>query len=155
MRRLALIAFAASGLVAGCATPTERVDRAMTWGITETAGEGVKLTLGVPETDDLRIMMVCKPGSGEIDITLVAREGDPAAFELVSGEVRTRYAGAGEADEETLGAVDLQVKAKVSDPVMRRLADTGQLMVVFPERRILLPNAFSQAHDFLRRCRAP
>jgi hypothetical protein len=73
--------------------------------------------------------------------------------ELRSGEVSHVYAGAGQPDEETDGALDIQLKASATDPVLARLGDTGELSIVFPTRRIVLPNAFAPAHDFLSACR--
>jgi len=151
MRRLILIGLGLAAL-GGCAT-TERVGAEMTWGLFENPQESAKLVLGVPETDNVRLMMVCRPHSGAVEITIVGRTGDPAAVELRSGQVSHVYAGAGHADDETDGALDIELKASVTDPVMARLADTGELTVIFPTRRIVLPNAFSQAHDFLNRCR--
>jgi hypothetical protein len=151
MRRLVLVSLAA-GLLAGCALPVERPGRQELWAVSAGAGEA-KLAFGVPESEQVRLMMTCRPHSGEVLITVVGLRGDPAAFELHSGETWARYAGAGAEDEETEGAFDIEVKAAVTDPVLSRLADTGKLTVVFPTRRIVLPNAFSQAHDFLNVCR--
>lgn len=154
MRALILIGLAASGLLAACATPTERVGRAAQWSV-NVSGDGseAKLALGIPDSEDVRLMMSCRPRSGEVLITVIGRPGDPATFELHSAETFARYAGAGAKDEEHEGAIDIQVKAATSDPVLQRLADTGKLTIVFPTRRIVLPNAFSAAHDFLRICR--
>jgi hypothetical protein len=154
MRRLILLGLTAA-VLSGCATPTERPDRAMRWGVSANTEEGAKLVLGVPDTDDVRMMLTCRPRSGQVDVTVVARRGDPAAVVLQSGKVLGRYAGAGHGDEETLGAMDIEFSAPASDPVLTHLADTGELTIVFPTRRIVLPNAFSEAHDFLRLCRAP
>ncbi|WP_372784909.1 hypothetical protein [Phenylobacterium sp.] len=153
MRRLILAGLFAAAL-SGCATPTERPDRAMRWGVSANADEGAKLVLGVPDTDDVRMMLTCRPRSGQVNVTIVGRRGDPAAVELQSGKIVGRYAGAGHADEETLGAMDIAFSAPASDPLLTHLADTGDLTIVFPTRRIVLPNAFAEAHDFLRLCRA-
>lgn len=153
MRRLILIGLAAGGLAA-CALPVERTPKAMRWDVSYSAEDGGKLVLGAPDADDMRVTMTCRTHSGQIEMTLVGRLGDPAAIELRSGAVVGRYAGAGVADEETVDARDIQLKLRVDDPVIARLADTGELTVVLPTRRIVLPNAFSPAHDFLRVCRA-
>jgi hypothetical protein len=155
MLRPALASVAVAAALTGCAAPTERPGPGMRWAVSASAAEGGKLVLGVPDTDDVRLVMTCRPQSGEIDVTFVGRPGDPAVVELQSGEVVGRYAGAGQADEETVGAIDIQFKARTSDPVFARLADTGDLAVVLPQRRVALPNAFSPAHDFLRICRSP
>lgn len=152
MRRHVLACLMTAAL-AGCALPTERADLAMRWDVSATPGEGARLALGVPDTDEVRLTMTCRPHTGEVDVTVVGRRGDPAAVELRSGEVSKLYAGAGHDDEETIGAVDIDLKLTTADAVLARLADTGELAVVFPTRRIRLPNAFAPAHDFLRICR--
>ena len=154
MRRTFLLAALALGALSACAA-TERPGRAMRWTVSASAAEGAKLALGVPGSDDVRMMLTCQVRSGRVDVTVVARPDDPATLELRSGEVFARYAGAGHADEATPGAVDIDFSVPATDPVLARLADTGQLTLVFPTRRIVLPNAFAEAHDFLRLCRAP
>ena len=143
-----------AALLAGCAIPVERPGAlGERWGLSENSSEGVKLVLGVPDTDDVRLMLTCQPHSGVIDATVIARRRDGAVVELRSGAITNRYGGAGIADEERLGAVDLQLKLKASDPVLAHFADTGRLTVVFGSRRVVLPNAFAPAHDFLAACR--
>ncbi len=151
MRRLILFGLAA-GALSGCAA-TERVGPDMTWGLFEDSHEGAKLVLGVPETDHVQLMMTCRPRSGRIDLTVIGRTDDPAAVELQSGKVVGRYAGVGVADDEIEGGRDIELKLTTDDPVISRLGDKGDLTIVFPTRRIVLPNAFSQAHDFLNICR--
>jgi len=150
-----LILLGVAAALSGFLTPTERPDPAMRWTVSASAEDGAKLVFGAPDTDDVRMMLTCRVRSGQLDVTVVGRRGDPAAVELQSGKVFARYAGAGHADEETPGAMDIEFKAPASDPVLTRLADTGELAIVFPTRRIVLPNAFAEAHDFLRLCRVP
>lgn len=147
MRRLAPLLIAL--LLCGCAT-----GRRVAWNFSEAPSEGPKLVLGAPETDDASILMACAPGSGRVDVVVVGQLSDPAVVELRSGKVVGRYAGVGEADEQTIGARDIAFHAPVEDPVLARFAETGELTVVFPTRRVLLPNGFAAAHDFLKRCRA-
>ncbi len=49
--------------------------------------------------------------------------------------------------------MDIDFALKADDPVLAHLADTGQLSVVLGRRRLILPNAFAPAHDFLAVCR--
>ena len=86
---------------------------------------------------------------------MVGRTGDPAVIELHSGEVWNRYAGAGHPDEDTDGAVDIDLKLAAIDPVLVTFAATGELAVAFGSRRAVMPNAFAPAHDFLAVCRLP
>ena len=152
MRRLILIGLA-TGALSACALPVQKTPRAMGWNVSANAEEGAKLVLGVPATDDVQVVMTCRPRSGRVDMTIIGRRGDPAAVELRSGKIVGRYAGAGVEDAETEGAFDIQLTLPAADPVLGGLADTGRLTVVFPDRRLALPNAFSQAHDFLNICR--
>ena len=147
MRRMMLLALAATALSA-CAS----VEPGMTWSVDENRDEGVKLVLGREGTDDVRLMATCPPHSGAVRLTVVGREGEPAVVELHSGKLWNRYVGAGVADEETLGGLDTQFELSAADPVLARVADTGELTVVLGRRRMVLPNGFAQAHDFLRRC---
>jgi hypothetical protein len=143
--------------LAGCALPAEnlRRDRSLAW-ILDKGPTGARLMLGAPDSDDIRVMMSCQPHSGAVDIMIAARPGDSAGVELHSGKVWNRYRGAGHADEETSGAVDIDLqKLSADDPVLAAFADTGDLSVVFQPRKVVLPNAFAPAHDFLAICRRP
>ena len=49
--------------------------------------------------------------------------------------------------------MDTQFQLNADDPVLARIADTGELTVVLGRRRMALPNSFAQANDILTRCR--
>jgi hypothetical protein len=149
MRSLALLSMLAIAALGGCASPGQPE----TWSVGENRSEGVKLTLGVPDTDDVRLIMTCQPRSGAVLLTVIGRQGDPAVVELHSGKIWNRYGGAGTADAEADGIVDIQFQLNADDPVLARVADTGELTIVLGERRMALPNGFAQAHDFLKACR--
>ena len=150
MRGLIVPALLASTLW-GCATPSP-----MTWFFNPNHPEGARLALGVPGTDDLRVLALCRPRSGEIRLTVYGKRGDPPVLNLVSGKLTSRYPGAGvEYDEQSPGAVELQFHVPADDPVLARVADTGELTVLLGRRRLDLPNGFAQQHDFLSACRAP
>jgi hypothetical protein len=135
----------------GCATQ----GGGLSWAFGEDRQEGLKLVLGRPFTDDVLIVAFCQPRSGEVRLTLVGRPGDPAVIELHSGKLWQRYSGAGIGeDAESLGALDIQFELSADDPVLSRVADTGELTVVLGDRRMALPNGFAQAHDFITACRA-
>jgi hypothetical protein len=147
------IALALLGVtLGGCATGPAPIS----WTFGETRQEGAMLVLGVPDTDDVQLVARCQPHSGEIRLTLVARPGDPAVIELHSGKLWQRYAGAGIGDdEENIGAVNIQFHLSADDPVLARVADTGELAIVLGRRRLVPPNGFAQEHDFITACRAP
>ena len=155
VRSLSLLAPLVGLALAGCVLPSDRAEPpAMRWAVSANRDEGARLVLGVPDTDDVWLTMACRPLSGEVQVTIVGRLGDPAAIELRSGKVARLYAGAGHADEETAGALDIDLRLPASEPVLARMADTGELSIAIGDRRHVLPNAFAEAHDFLRICRA-
>lgn len=142
--------------VGGCISqqgPVEFVDPLMAWTVGYSAEEGADLSPAVQEADDIRLSMACRPHAGAVDITFVGRRGDPAVIELRSGGARRRYPASGQDDEENIGGVDFDFNAPTTDPVLTRFANTGELSIIIGKRRILLPNAFASAHDFLAICR--
>lgn len=155
MRGLMLLG-AAAVMLGGCATvSTLTAERPHThWDLSE-HGDELWLRLGEPHGNKAQVTLTCRVRSGRIDFTLAGREGDPAVMELRSGEIIRRYAGAGQADPEDASVMLVEFPVDAGDPVMRRVADTGELRIAFLDRRIILPNAFAPAHDFLRACRAP
>lgn len=160
MRGLRLSALAAVALLSGCSAVGHTVGDLVAehphtaWDLSE-HGDELQLSLGAANANKVRVTLSCKPGSGRIAFSLAGREGDPAVMELRSGEIIKRYAGAGYGDPESPGVMLVEVPVDADDPVMRRVADTGQLRIAFGDRRIILPNAFAPAHDFLQACRAP
>jgi hypothetical protein len=154
MRRFASLVFVAATLC-GCALPRDHIERGMRWIIGDVTKDRASLALGAPQTDDLQVLMNCRPLSGLVDVTVVGRKGDGAVIELHSDKLVGRYPGAGHADEETVGGVDIDLQLSADDPVLANFAATGRLEIVFTGRRMPLPNGFSQAHDFLRLCRRP
>lgn len=154
MRRIALSLLAAA-VLNGCALPREPVGRDMSWIMGDVTAERASLALGVPQSDDLQMLLSCRPQSGTVEITVVGRHGDGAVIELRSDKLVGRYKGAGHDDEENAGGLDIDLTLAASDPVLTNFASTGKLTVVFSGRQVRLPNGFSQAHDFLRLCRLP
>jgi len=142
-------------LLGGCQTiETATAERPHSrWTLSED-GDGLRLSLGGPAYTKVRLTLTCRARSGRIDFAFIGRAGDPAVLELRSGELIQRYAGAGQADPESPEAMVMEFPVSADDPVMRRVADTGELRIAYGDRRIILPNAFAPAHDFLRVCRA-
>ncbi len=136
----------------GCASGETAGKR---WGIDENPDEGVKLTLGVPGTDDVAMMMVCRPHSGVVSLTIIGERTGVAALELRSGKVSGRYAGVGVYDDESDGGFDISFQLKADDPVLVQMAENGELSAVLGRRRMVLPKAFAPFHDFVMACRKP
>ncbi|MBW8813193.1 MAG: hypothetical protein JF588_07175 [Caulobacterales bacterium] len=158
MHRPGLLPLFLAGLVAaslgGCASVGPHDLPGMSWVRADGEGGDARLALGVPDTDDLFLLLACQPRSGAVRLTAVSAAADAGAVvELHSGPTWNRYPAAGQADAET-GGYDLQVTLNADDPVLRRVADTGELTVVLGQRRTVTPNAFAPFHDFLEACRA-
>lgn len=151
-------AMTAAALLGGCSSVHTAVDTLTAerphtgWDLSE-HGDELRLALGGPG-NKVQVALSCKVRGGRIDFTLAGRDGDPAVMELSSGALIKRYAGAGHADPDAPGVMLVEVPVDADDPVMRRVADTGQLRITFGDRRIHLPNAFAPAHDLLGACRA-
>lgn len=151
MSRLIVLALVAAAL-GGCATSPER----LSWIVGDDGQGAARLMLGVPNSDDLRIVAACRPHSGEIRLTIFGQRGDPPVVELQSGKLVSRHGGAGvQYDDENLVGEELQFQLRADDPVLTRVADTGELTLLIGRRRVVLPNGFAQQHDFLAMCRAP
>lgn len=130
-----------------------RADRAgLAWSRDDAPDKTARLVLIGADPDDLRLMMDCLPGSGAVELTVRGLREDGAIVELQSGKLDSRYPGVGAPSEDLDGAFDVRVRLAVIDPILLRLADTGQLRVKLGERRLHAPNSFAPAHDFLKVC---
>jgi hypothetical protein len=135
---------------------SHRDQRASAWGYewsrADTPQEGARLVLArAAGTDDILLMLACRPGRGAVIITAAGRQGAPAVLELHSGKAWNRYPGVSHTDAQ-IGAV-VVVKLAEIDPLLRAFGSTGKLTVDFDGRHIVTPNAFAPAHDFLKVCR--
>lgn len=145
---------AALAAVAGCAAqhgPPPITD--FGWFYAENQGEGAKLVYGQDGTDNVTLMLICRPRSGRIEVTL---PGDgPSTVRLVSGRTITRIAvrppkGEG-MDNMLIG------EPKADDPVLAAFVDHGELAIVDGGHRTPLPVRPVEsrlARAFLAACRA-
>lgn len=141
-------------LVGGCASVDATERAGLAWSRSEDPDSGAALILTGLDADDPRLKLSCWPGSGAVDLTVIGDRDDGAVVELHSGKIWNRYPGVGVPDGSRDGAFDVTVRLAAIDPVLLRLADTGELVVTLGARRIRTPNAFAPAHDFLAACRA-
>ena len=153
MRPRGLLFVIAAGLLAGCALGPDRRGPEVTWARIEDAGASVRLVAAADGPGGVRLVMECAPHSGIVDLTVIGRLGDAALVVLRSGKVESRHPGAGVADIDLDGAMDVQTQVPADDPALSRFADTGELGVALGRRRIALPNGFAPGHDFLNACR--
>ena len=131
MRRTATLLIVAAAL-SGCALPRERIGREMTSGLGVATKDFAGLALAVPDSDNFRMLLSCRPLSGVVDLTVFGLPSDGALVELRSGEVIGKYAGAGHDDEVNIGGVDIDLQLSADDPVLVNFAVTGKLAIHFP-----------------------
>jgi len=148
VRRSIVIALTAAALLGGCATIPPQGE----WARDDT-DEAARLVLYQDGEAPRPVTLTCRPGSGLIDITVVGLRRDGAVIEVHSGKIWSRYAGSGLAEDGPDAPLEIRATMNAADPVLARVADTGELTIVQGERTIHAPNAFAPAHDFLALCR--
>ncbi|MBU1374685.1 MAG: hypothetical protein KKE02_07320 [Alphaproteobacteria bacterium] len=152
MSQLLIVGTLAAALLGGGHTGG-RADRdGLTWSRDDAPDRTARLVLAGPEADSVRLVLECTPGAGGVDVIVRGLRDDGAVVELHSGKTWNRYPGVGAPDDAVDGVFNIRVRLSAADPVLARLADTGQLRVVLGERRIHAPNSFAPAHDFLKVC---
>lgn len=103
----------------------------MTWAAEET-DNGAALTLGVPETDNSVISMICNKGNPNVLVTShVGSKGlkanDPARIILTAGKVKKELSGKAVANEES-AAIDVEAGGSFAD--IRAVLAGGKTMTV-------------------------
>lgn len=154
MLKILLPAAATLGLVAvaaqsqGAASETEPTQPIMSWTLHH-EGALAKLAYGVPNSDQLAVMVTCAPGD---------------SLATVYGDVRLETANVIQASfaeaqpiDPLSGGLGEEVRVAVNDPSLVRLAERGRLSVEGDAGRFTLP-ADEEEHrlvgDFLAYCGA-
>lgn len=139
---------AASGaILAGCMQPrvpaapgeTARVETGMGFGLSSTPDEGLKLVYGRPGTDDVRLMLECKPGSRKLDVIDVEHSkarGDQMLI-LISGNVQSALPPTQEPNEEGDGML-VTAHATPDLPALDGFRRTGSIAVKLGSRQYAL-----------------
>jgi hypothetical protein len=115
---LGLVAFAAQSQ--GAASEPEMTQPVMSWTL-HNEGALAKLAYGVPNSDQLALMVTCEPG---------------ARLATVYGDVQLKAARLVEASygpqpmDPLSGGLAEEVRISVNDPSLQRLAERGRLTVV-------------------------
>jgi hypothetical protein len=122
----------------------------MEWALISTKEDGVKLAYGAPNSDNVVVMLTCRPRSGEVQIWLtIANAADSAGVLLNSGERTARLtAHRSEDSYETFHAA-----APANDAVFTGFANTGTLGFAIDGRRTTLPETRAYAQKFVATCR--
>lgn len=86
--------------------------------------QDARLAYGVENSDDLRLGLDCRRGSGRLDLTALGGEDAPAEIHLESGGDTERYPAKSEPDLLHDGVI-LTAEAKADDPVFQRFRRLG------------------------------
>lgn len=91
-------------------------------------GERAKLAYGVANSDQIALMMSCAPGDGAVEVFGVVHPDTPR-LTLAADAETTELDGAPEVDPIT-GAMAVETRAPIADPVLQRFKRGGDLAVV-------------------------
>ncbi len=155
MKRIAAItAVTASVLLLGsCMHGQAYVAGDMGWSLHETPEEGAKLAYGAPNSDNVALMMTCRPASGEVLVSTNALQPAPAIV-LKSGKTETALPATA---TPSMGEGHfLEAGAKANDPVLASFARTGDITLVQGKDQLKLParGDRSQISKFFAACAA-
>lgn len=156
VRLIAILALTAPALMLGsCMHGRQALAEGMSWSLHETPEEGVKLAYGAPASDNVVLMLTCRPGAGQVQLSTVAAEPQ-SAIVLKSGADRSRLS----ATAQPGGPADahyLEAEAPASDKTLIRFAKTGDLALIQGKSTIALPAkgaARDQVSRFFTTCAA-
>jgi hypothetical protein len=152
MRRRTAVSLIAASLVFGCVRqPAPVAEPGMEWFLTP---DVPKLALGRGEgTDDVLMMMECRPKSGGVDLAVLAPAAPRRRVEIASGPAASSFAAKIEPNEAGDGVI-VEARADAGDPTLVRFAKTGELAVGVGGGRAALPTAKpAQITAFLAACR--
>jgi hypothetical protein len=122
----------------------------MSWSLTSTAEEGSKLGYGVPDSDNLVVMLTCRPKAGEVRIWITdADVANPTALVLSSGKQTLRSSVKRAEDDYDIFLATIPA----DDAVFTSFAATGTLVLSFNGRSTNLPGARAYAQKFADVCR--
>lgn len=154
MRRRSLFSLLAALALGACAHPVTPVVTGpeMGWGLTESPDEA-KLAFGQPDTDNVTLMLACRPRSGEVLVSLIETEkrGDPTLI-LEAGRAASRLKATAQPDMMTDGYL-VEATARADDPALRSFAGGEALSIRLGGRRTHLPAAPADGQRFLEICR--
>jgi len=166
MRRLSMFALSAAALTIGACTTTGDAPSLATaessapqpiegydWHFNADRNEA-QLAYGVAESDDLKLGLDCRKGSGRLTLTAAVDKDAAPEFHLESGGDTERYPAVKEPAEVNDGAL-LTAEAGASEPVFLRFRRVGWLAAWQGETRetyVPHPASASQIEQFFAFC---
>lgn len=149
-----ITAFAALGLaamLAGCAHEKVALD-GYRWSYLEGGSEAPRLAYGRPNSDDVVLMISCRPGQDQVDVSAVGLSGGEIV--LASGRAESRFAAAKVDDALSQGGL-LEGRGKASAPALDGFRRSGDLALLTKgERHNLSAESADRGHvkAFFKAC---
>jgi len=147
----ALLLVAAS--LAGCAHEKAGLD-GYRWAYLAEGDEAPRLAYGRPASDDVVLMMRCRPGQDQVEVSASGLSGGELV--LASGRAESRFAAARVDDAMVEGGL-LQARGKASAPALKAFRTSGDLALLTQGERHSLAAASAdrdQVRAFFKACEA-
>lgn len=149
-----IVAFAALSLavlLAGCAHEKVALE-GYRWAYLAEGSETPRLAYGRPNTDDVVLMISCRPGQDQVNVSAVGLSGGEIA--LASGRTESRFAAARVDDALSQGGF-LEGRGKASAPALDGFRKSGDLALLTQGERHSLaaaPADRGQVRAFFKAC---
>jgi hypothetical protein len=149
---LATLALLTAGL-AGCAH--EKVaEGGYRWAYLEAPQDAPRLAYGRPNSDDVVLMISCRPGQDQVDVSALGLSGSEIV--LTSGRNESRFP-ADALEDEVSGGKLLEGRGRTSAPALANFRKSGNLALLTKgERHDLAAGSADQGHvkAFFKACGA-
>jgi hypothetical protein len=150
-RIAAFAALSLATLLAGCAHEKVALD-GYRWAYLADGSEAPRLAYGRPNTDDVVLMISCRPGQDQVDVSAVGLTGGEIV--LASGRTESRFAAAKVDDALSEGGF-LEGRGKASAPALDGFNRSGDLALLTKgERHSLAAESADRAsvRNFFKAC---
>lgn len=139
--------------LAGCAHEKVGMD-GYRWAYLADGAETPRLAYGRPNSDDVVLMMSCRPGQDRVNVSVVGLSGGEVV--LASGRTESRFAAAKVQDALSEGGL-LEARGKASAPALTGFRKSGDLALLNKgERHSLAAESADRGHvrAFFKACGA-
>lgn len=125
-RIAAFAALSLATLLAGCAHEKVAVD-GYRWAYLADGSEAPRLAYGRPNSDDVVLMISCRPGQDQVNLSAVGLSGGEIV--LASGRTESRFAAA-KVDDALSQTGLLEARGKTSAPALDGFRRSGDLALL-------------------------
>jgi hypothetical protein len=125
-RITAFAALSFAALLAGCSHEKMASD-AYHWAYLEGGADAPRLAYGRPDSDDVVLMISCRPGRDQVDLSAVGLDGGDIV--LASGKTESRFTAARVQDALSQDAL-LEASGRASAPALDGFRRSGDLAIL-------------------------